>query len=380
MVWSNETFNATIALNSLHSNGIEIHTHEGLKVVHIKVLTCICDTIAKAPVMGIKQFNGICGCPVCIHPGKRLRNGSRIYLPDHEYALRTHGEMCEIAVEVKRTGASEQGVSSLSQLIGFNLIDGIPIDYMHAGPEGIIKRLMSCWFDKSNHMKAFYLGAELNSIDSVFIKLKPPHDFTRAPRSISKHRKYWKASEFRNWVLFYSLPLLLNKLPPLYYHHYALLVSAMHLLLQQDLNRNEIDAAEVMLKDFCSLLPELYGEVNCTINAHLLLHLTHYVRLWGPLWTHSAIGFENKNGIVKNLSHSKYQVLNQIIFNVEVEQTLQLVHHKLAQCEDNITMNFINECSHFMPSDLEEVEKHVYFIPTSFQYLNLRQQVQYRID
>ena len=60
------------ALNSLHSNGIEIHTHEGLKVVHIKVLTCICDTIAKAPVMGIKQFNGICGCPVCIHPGKRF--------------------------------------------------------------------------------------------------------------------------------------------------------------------------------------------------------------------------------------------------------------------------------------------------------------------
>ena len=95
----------------------------------------------------------------------------------------------------------------------------------------------------------------------------------------------------------------------------------MHLLLQQDLNRNEIDAAEVMLKDFCSLLPELYGEVNCTINVHLLLHLTHYVRLWGPLWTHSAFGFENKNGI-KNLSHSKYQVFNQIIFNVKVEQTL----------------------------------------------------------
>ena len=59
--------------------------------------------------------------------------------------------------------------------------------------------------------------------------------------------------------------------------------SAMHLLLQQGLHRNEIDAAEVMLNDFCALLPELYGEMNFTINAHLLLHLTHYVRLWGPL-------------------------------------------------------------------------------------------------
>ena len=34
--------------------------------------------------------------------------------------------------------------------------------------------------------------------------------------------------------------------------------------------------------------------------------------------------------------HSKYQVLNDIIFNVEVEHT-QLVHHTLAQCEDDIT-------------------------------------------
>ena len=33
-------------INSLHSNGIEIHTQEGLKVVHVKVLTCICDTIS----------------------------------------------------------------------------------------------------------------------------------------------------------------------------------------------------------------------------------------------------------------------------------------------------------------------------------------------
>ena len=59
------------AFNSLYSKGIEVHTHEGPKVVRAKVLTCVGDTIAKAPVMGIKQLNGIYGCPVCIHPCKR---------------------------------------------------------------------------------------------------------------------------------------------------------------------------------------------------------------------------------------------------------------------------------------------------------------------
>ena len=53
-------------------------------------------------------------------------------------------------------------------------------------------------------------------------------------------------------------------------------------------------------------------------------------------------------------------MLHQILFNVEVEQTLKLVHHKLGHCEDDMSMNLINECSHFMPSNIEEVESHIY--------------------
>ena len=247
-------------------------------------------------------------------------------------------------------------------------MENIPVDYMHVGPEGIVKRMMNCWFKKSSHTKAYYLGSKLKSIDSELLKQKPPHDFARAPRSIQKHMMYWKASEFRAWLLYYSLPLLLHILPPLFYHHYALLVCAFHLLLQDYLRACDIDVAEEMLKDFCALLPELYGEEHCTINAHLLLHLTHYVHLWGPLWTHSAFGCENKNGVIKTHSHSKYKNLNQIIFNIEVQQTLQLVHHKHAEQEDVITMNFINEASHVMPDNLEELDKHVYILPMSFQY------------
>ena len=44
------------------------------------------------------------------------------------------------------------------------------------------------------------------------------------------------------------------------------------------------------------------------------------------------------------------------------------MHHKLAEQEDVITMNFINEASHVMPDNLEELDKHVYILPMSFQY------------
>ena len=73
-----------------------------------------------------------------------------------------------------------------------------------------------------------------------------------------------------------------------------------------------------MLRDFCKLLPELYGKESCTANAHLLFHLTKYVRLWGPLWTHSPFGFENKNGHLKRFIHRRGNIVPQLLFNVDV--------------------------------------------------------------
>ena len=46
-------------------------------------------------------------------------------------------------------------------------------------------------------------------------------------------------------------------------------------------------------------LKQFYGEINCTHNLHLLQHLPKYVKMWGPLWTHSTFCFENKNNLIQ---------------------------------------------------------------------------------
>ena len=166
------------------------------------------------------------------------------------------------------------------------------------------KELPKAWFDSKFHNQPYYLVRHTRTIDAWLLKQQPPNEFSRPPRSISKHLKYWKASEMRYWLLYYSLPLLIDFLPPLYWHHYALLVCAIHILLSSSISWSQVDAAELMLKDLYDLLPELYGESSCTANSHLLSHLTKYVRLWGPLWTHSAFGFENKNGHLKQQHNS----------------------------------------------------------------------------
>lgn len=59
--------------------------------------------------------------------------------------------MCYIATEVEFSDISVQGIlnsSPLSQIVGFNLVDSIPVNYMHVGQEGIVKRMMNCWFKK----------------------------------------------------------------------------------------------------------------------------------------------------------------------------------------------------------------------------------------
>lgn len=250
-----------------------------------KLVMGVFDLPAKAAVLNAKQFNGEYGCSVCIHPGKRLPNNARVYLPG-SYAERTHDEVLAAASEAERSKSCVQGILSTSPFAStLDMVASFPVDYMHNVLEGVTRWLMRAWFDSKNHTAPYYIGYHVQEIDTQLLKQHPPNEFSRPPRSIKKHFKYWKVAELRYWLLFYSLPLLLNFLPSLYWHHYSLLVCAMHILLSDSISNAQVSAAEQMLKDFYFLLPELYGEKSCTHNAHLLSHLPKYVR---PLWTHSA--------------------------------------------------------------------------------------------
>lgn len=55
------------------------------------------------------------------------------------------------------------------------------------------------------------------------------------------------------------------------------------------------------------------GKAHCTINLHLLCHLTYYVRLFGPLWTHSAFPFEGFMGHLLQITHSTHGIAKQVL-------------------------------------------------------------------
>ena len=115
-----------------------------------------------------------------------------------------------------------------------------------------------------------------------------------------------------------------------------------------------------MLTDFYRLMPELYGETSCTHNSHLL---SQYVRLWGPLWTHSTFGFESKNGHLKHIFHGKTDIVHQVLFNTDVSYTLQHVHSKLVEIESEQTIQYLDQFSHQVPrSNMSCVAPHLYAV------------------
>lgn len=189
------------ALEQFSSEGFQIKVPSGMVTITGKLVMCVIDLPAKAPVLCAKQFNGEYGCFVCLHPGKCLSSNARIYLPEL-HSERTHDRVQAAATHVVESNSCVQGIMGPSPLSAtLDLVDFIPVDYMHCRLEGVVKMLLNSWTDSTNHRKPFYVGCLLAQLDNELLKQQPPREFTRCPRSIKKHLKYWKASELKYWLL-----------------------------------------------------------------------------------------------------------------------------------------------------------------------------------
>ena len=79
---------------------------------------------------------------------------------------------------------------------GFDIVRGMPLDYMHGVLLGVVKMLFSLWFDSKYKKERFYIGDKITTVDERLVKCPPPPpDFiSKLPRCI-KDRKYWKGKK-----------------------------------------------------------------------------------------------------------------------------------------------------------------------------------------
>ena len=145
------------------------------------------------------------------------------------------------------------------------------------------------------------MGPELKArLDNRLSFIRAPSNLTRQPRS-TEERSFWKASEWRNFLLYYGPQALFGLLPEPFYSHFLLLSEAIYLLNKSKITFNEVCEARTKLNRFVEQFQEIYKIENMSFNVHQLLHACDCVIHWGPLWGFSAYGFEDMNGQLLNM-------------------------------------------------------------------------------
>ena len=179
-----------------------------------------CDLPAKKLIKCCTSYTGYGSCDYCTVGGQHYKN-RRIFI-NQSAALRTDEQF-----RTKEDTAHHCGDSPLLRL-PIDMVNAFAIDYMHCICLGVCRRLLVYFFIIRG--KGRLSLSTKNEVSNNLLNLSKfwPSEFSRKPRSLNDI-KYWKATEFRSF-LFYSGPIVLNKIPKRHYQLFLLLHCGISLL------------------------------------------------------------------------------------------------------------------------------------------------------
>ena len=275
----NETI---IDLNNLLINGFDYNErHFGV------TLSCIiCDAPAKAFVKRVKQYSGYYGCDKCDQRG--LYIGRMTYPETDNLTYRTDASFRNQSQEEHHKPDERSPFLNLP----IDMVRDFPIDYMHQVCLGVMKKLIICW------MRGPRSNARLSGglIDQISTRLKSfvqfvPREFARKPRRLDEIDR-WKATEFRQFLLYTGPFALKNVLPNNLYKHFMCLSVAVNILVNKTLASFHSNYAHQLLTYFVRRCSVLYGQEVCVYNIHSLVHLKNEADIFGCLDKCAAWPFE----------------------------------------------------------------------------------------
>lgn len=301
-------------LNELYDIGIRWRpTAEQEIISKFIVVIFTADSVCKPMILRMKLYNGEFGCPLCFLIGKSI-NRRWIFnvVPAN---LRTMESMeCDIR-NVMRTGVESRGVLGCSPLITlrqFDLIKNQVVDIAHKDYLGNTKKFNEMYM--TNFGKPWYIGKKENKkkIDDILTEIKTPSRISRKPRSLNT-TKTWKASEWRNYLLYFMLPCLDDILPEPFFSHMAKYAEAIFILNSASITTEDLAKAKTYLDEFVSETETHYGEVNMRFNVHLNKHAATSTENWGPAWVFSTLPFESMNRPFAESANSPNHRAEQIV-------------------------------------------------------------------
>ncbi|KAJ8683744.1 hypothetical protein QAD02_019536 [Eretmocerus hayati] len=197
---------------------LNIILQEGVTIqeVHftVEVHCFACDKPARAFIKCTISHGGFFACERCYVNGCKPRD-TTIY-PQFDAALRT-----DQAFRMFIDTCHQKKMSPLVRIKPeIDMIYKFMLEFMHLGPLGLMKRLLNYW----TNVTGFKLSThDINRLSARMANIakQVPCDFQRTTRSLGII-SYWKATEFRFFLLYCGFLVLKDILPKEQYMHFML--------------------------------------------------------------------------------------------------------------------------------------------------------------
>ena len=337
-------------LNHLESKGESFTDFDGNSFIcKCFLLTCTCDLPARAMVYNVTQFNGAFSCWFCLEKGEthKLDTGGICHIFPYNSGNpkgvpRTKKTILEDLSVVKKnindgikafTVHGHKGPFWFLYLKYFNPVYSCVIDYMHGICLGVMKCLMTLWFNSTHKNKAYSVNHAKQEINTYLSKIQPTVFVTRVPRPIDE-MDHWKSSEFRNFLMYWCIPIMSKVLSKEHFVHLCLLVRAFFILSMENISPADLATADGALLLFVENFERLYEKRFTTLNLHQLVHLVDCVKHTGPLFSNNCFIFEDLNGYIIKHVHGTQSVEMQLINIIGLLKAIPMMRDKYLNILD----------------------------------------------
>lgn len=183
-------------------------------------------------------------------------------------------------------------------------------------------------------------GNNLREMDKFISKIKFPVDFQRRIPSLENNLSYFKASEYKNLLLYGLIPALIEFIlkhditdpDVIDFCHWVAIYNEIAVCLNADIiGLSKLPSIDRLIDLWQESLPEFLGEENQTYNAHATCHLTHFVKQLGPLQNYTTFSFESFNEVYAKMVTSAHGKLEQVSKRFAQEKYIRSWRHKAEQ-------------------------------------------------
>lgn len=301
--------------NSLRTNGF---SYEG-NILTFTLKCIISDAPARSFLKCIKPHNSFYSCERCHIRGCRVNNRF-LYIGQYSEIKRTNDNFLS-----QEYSDHHLGTSPLTKIIDFDTVYGVPLDSMHMGYLGIMRRLLNHWVKTDSKFRISPTFRQEISNRLLKLAIFFPREFNRKPRSLSELDR-WKATEFRTFLVYIGPFILKGLLPHPFYKHFMLLHCAFRIACSYDsLSNHSLRGYAIStIKECCRLFELTYPEVEPVYNSHSVLHLVEEcINQNMTLDEVSCFPFENYLGYIKKLIRTPNKAFAQVSKRLLERDSLQ---------------------------------------------------------